>query len=419
MDVVRHARVYCRSTDGGRELVVRDRNRREQRYPVGEGGIQRAAFAAGPESGAKTSAARWGVVSFEDARGRVIVQLTLADWLPEAGVVGLIDVSPRECLTRTGLPALAEALGIPLTESPVAPEGSGSDGSGSRYDRVVLRELPVWHGWVRGLGLLAWFLLFLVVPMTGSGSRWTLLASAAGLLLVPGGDLATRFSLWWRRRASAPRNVVTVIGPSPERGASTTRRFQETAAVRILPSDVVLTNTVGQERWLPRDGAHKVARLVRVMDPSSGSPVGVEFRDRHGSARALLPWRWWFAGPAGAENWSQLVAVLGLPTVDETPRGLSAERWAMASDARLMAPLNAEEARRRTGWPARVIGGGEPIVITAFALFPLMGLGSDKGVAQVAGLLGAMTVLGELAPPIVHQLTSRLKLDRPERPEPR
>jgi hypothetical protein len=115
------------------------------------------------------------------------------------------------------------------------------------------------------------------------------------------------------------------------------------------------------------------------------------------------------------------VTALGVPVADETLRGLSVEQWrnshAMAVDARLMGPLSAKEARLRTSWLSRVIGGGEPIVIPAFALFPLVGLASDKGVAQAAGLLAALTVVGELAPVLTHQLTSRVKLDRPEQPE--
>ncbi|MFF0204152.1 hypothetical protein [Streptomyces sp. NPDC005017] len=413
VDVVRHARVYGRTVSEDRELVVRDRALREKRYRVGQGGIHRAVYVPGPESGPKASAARWGVVNLEDASGRVILQVAPADWLPEAGLVGLADLSPRQCLTRTGLPALLADLRIPLAEGPVSSQAADS----GRYDRVALRELPAWHAWVRGVGMLGWFLLFLVVPMTGHGNRWTVLASAAALLLVPGGDLAARFGLWKRRRRSAPRDVETVIRPSPQPGAGATRRFLGTAAVRVLPSDVSLTSTAGEERRLPRSQAHGATRLTRIVDPSTGATLGVEFRDDTDAARAHLPWHWWFAGPEGAENWSRLVTALGVPVVEESLRGLSADQWrdthTMSTDARLMAPLTGKEARRRTNWSVRVVGGGEAIVVPVLALMPLLGLGSDQSPARWAGVLAALTIVAELAPVLGHQLASRFTLDRP------
>ncbi|MFB6555702.1 hypothetical protein [Streptomyces sp. NPDC056405] len=45
-------------------------------------------------------------------------------------------------------------------------------------------------------------------------------------------------------------------------------------------SGSALPMTLGEERWLGRAGAHGVARLVRLVDATTGDPLGVEVRDR-------------------------------------------------------------------------------------------------------------------------------------------
>ncbi|WP_461083451.1 hypothetical protein [Streptomyces deserti] len=378
-----------------------------------------------PSTGGQTAFSdRWGVVDFQDADRKVVLRVPLAEWLPEAGHVGLIDLTPKECLDRTGLRTLVAELGIPLDESPRSRGSSPLEtGSGARPDRAVLRELPIWHSWIRGIGFLVWFIFLLVIPMTGHGSRWTVLIAAAGLFIVPGTDLIVRCLLWARRRRSeVSLESAEVVTPSPEVSRGATRRFCDTAAVRILSGDVVLTNTLGEERWIPRSGAHGVARLVRLVDPSSGTVCGVEFRDGRNTARGLLPWQWWFAGPAGPEGWNRLVTALCVPVSDEKARvGQTSDPcWrdhTMAGDARTMSPMTAKEARRATSWRSSVIGGGEPIVVPLFSLLPLLGIASDRGMAQVAGVLAALTIAAELVPVIGHHLVSRVKLDRPLVPE--
>jgi hypothetical protein len=417
---VRHARLYR----DGKDLILRDRRMRERRYPCGDDGIVRAAFVPPPDRQpqAKGSFAdRWGVVAFKGGDGRTILRVPLAEWLPEAGLVGLMSLSPSECLDRTGLRRLVADLGIPLEESAESQEHPEGDASGAS-DRAVHRDLPAWHNWARGLGILVWFVFFLVVPMTGNGNEWTALAAATGLFLVPGADLAVRLLLWSRARRDTSLAHAEVVVPAPEATADVTRRFRATAAVRVMPRDVVLTNTLGEERWIPRGGSCGVTRLVRLTDPASGAVLGVEFRDGANEARALLPWRWWFGGPEGSGTWSQLVSGLAVPVSDEKARSVQqADPWwrhhELAADARKMSPVPAKEARRQTSWHSSVIGGGEPIVVPVFSLLLLPGLASDHVPAQMAGALAALTVVASLVPVVHHHLTSRLKLDRPAAPE--
>ncbi|MFF5344702.1 hypothetical protein ACFY4H_29040 [Streptomyces althioticus] len=95
-----------------------------------------------------------------------------------------------------------------------------------------------------------------------------------------------------------------------------TERFLRTAVVRVLPEEIILTNTVGEERWLARRGDHGVTRLLRLIASESGRPLALEFRGRDGEARALLPWGPWFAGPQGDDRWKYLVRALGVPVSD-------------------------------------------------------------------------------------------------------
>lgn len=424
LDVVRNARVYA----DGTSLVVRNRHGRERRYPVGSGGIQKAVFfppADARGTAMKRPTARWGVVVFQDAEGHYVLKVPLAQWLPEATVTGTADLSPQDCLSRTGLKQLSDSLGIPLSESPKpwGREVMGSPGGGD-YDSAGEADVPVWNGWARGIGLVGW-LIALVVSFTleGTGS-WGLVVAAGALFLLPASDVVVRALAWWRKRGDARLADAVVITPSPESGAGATRRFLETAAVWVLPGDVVLTNTVGEERWYARRGAHGIARLVRLTDPKTGAYLGVELQDGDGQTRALLPWQWWFAGPDGERRWSELVAVLELPVSDEKfkPAGIAGrtdtpELWyrahELAGDAGKMSPMEGKAARRATSWNDSVVGGNEVIVVPIFSALLLAGLFSDRAPAQAAGALSALTIVAVLGPAIVHQLTSRIAYDRP------
>jgi hypothetical protein len=419
--VVRHARVYRR----GSELIVRDGRLRERGYPVGDGGIARAVFVPPPDSGAapKTpSADRWGVIDFRGADERTILRIPLAEWLPEAGLVGVLDLGPAQCLDRTGLRRLVTDLGISLEESPEPGARPKAETSGPRPERAAHRELPAWHNWARGVGMLVWFVFFLVIAATGHANAWTALLAAAGLALVPGSDLAVRVPQRRRDRRDTSLARATVVLPAPEETAGVTRRFTRTAAVRVLPEDVVLTDTLGGERWIARGGKHGVSSLVRLTDPKSGAVLGVELRDGTNVARALLLWRWWFAGPQGRETWSRLVSALGVPVSDETvrPSGQPEEWWqrhALAADARMMSPMDPAEARSETRRNTSVGSGAEPLIVALFGLLLVPQLASDEWPARVAGALAVLTVVAELASVLTLQVASRIRLDRPAAPE--
>ncbi|MEH0423985.1 hypothetical protein [Streptomyces sp. B21-083] len=435
VDVVRNARVYAdgNGADGnglvvGNSLVVRNRHRRERRYPVGDGEIRQAVFfppADARGTATKRLTARWGVVVFQDAAGHYVLQVPLAQWLPEGPVMGTADLSPQDCLSRTGLNQLCDHLGIPLSESPKpwGREVIESPGGGD-HDSASEADVPVWNGWVRGIGMVGWLIaLVLSVAVESIGSRGLVVAAAA-LFLLPASDVVVRVLAWWRERGDTRLADAVVITPTPEPGTGATRRFLDTAAVRVLPGDVVLTNTVGEERWYARRGAHGIARLVRLTDPKTGVHLGVELRDGDGQARVLLPWQWWFAGPDGDRRWAELVAALELPVSDEKFKHASKaggtdgpDLWyrahELASDARKMSPMAGKAARRATSWSESVVGGSEVIVLPIFSALLLAGLLSDRAPAQIAGAFSALTIAAVLGPAIANQLTSRLTQDRP------
>ncbi|MFD8811176.1 hypothetical protein ACFV23_06745 [Streptomyces sp. NPDC059627] len=426
-DVVRRGRLYA----DGKTLVVRDRRLRERRYPVGPGGIRRAVFVPPPpdawETVTKRPAERWGVLVFEDEDGRDVLCVPLAEWLPEAGVVGILDLKPVKCLDRTGLRELAAALGVPVEEEPRSTAGERArpeTGPGRAPDRAVHRELPRWHSWIRGLGAIGW-LVALVVAFAADVD-WCLPIAAGALFAVPAADSVLRVGAWWRNRRDDGRCFAEAVAitPDPVAGEGATPRFRRTASLRVLPGDVVLTDTVGRERWLGRDGAHGVARLVRLVSPGDRHPLGVEFRDGRGEVRALLPWRHWFAGPQGPDRWEETVSALSVPAVDEEARstGRPAEAtkpwWTghpFAADARTMSPLPAKDARTETSWHSSVIGGNELLLIPLFSLVLLAGLFADTLTARLAGLFSALTIVAEWGPAAAKSLFSRFYYDKPHK----
>jgi len=276
--------------------------------------------------------------------------------------------------------------------------------------------------------MAGWFIALVLSFSVEAIGSWGLVVAAGALFLLPASDTVVRALAWWRRRGDARFTAAVVITPSPEPGVGATRRFLETAAVRVLPGDVVLTNTVGEERWYARRGAHGIARLVRLTDPKTGAHLGVELWDGDGRALVLLPWRWWFAGPGGERRWSELAATLELPVSDvkfrpagNAGRTDTPELWyrahELAGDARKMSPMDGKAARSATSWNESVVGGNEVIVLPIFSALLLAGLFSDRVPAQVAGALSALTTVGVLGPAVAQQLTSRLSYDRPSAAE--
>ncbi|CAL9541589.1 hypothetical protein SUDANB15_04224 [Streptomyces sp. enrichment culture] len=413
--VVRRARLFA----DGHALVVRDFRLRERRYAVGADGIRRAVFFPPGdlwETVQKRPSERWGVLVFKGEDGRDILHVPLAAWLPEAGVVGALELRPSACLGRTGLRALATELGIPLEESdePFGP-GTRDGGQRGRPDRADHAELPRWHSWVRGLGMFGWIVA--VVMAFAADLVWAMPVAAGALFLLPASDIAVRIGAWWRNRRQNAFAEAVEIRPSPEAGGDATERFLRTAVVRVLPHDIVLTDTLGEERWLARVGEHGVARLVRLVVPTTGEILGVEFRDRNGDGRALLPWNHWFAGPQGDEHWDELVRALNVPVSDvkhEQTEG--AKDWwqglMLAAEVRVMSPMGAGEARKQTDWYRSVIGRNELLSLPLFSAVLLAGIFSDMGPAILAGCLSALTITVVLVPSLISALVSRFWYDR-------
>ncbi|MGW5007385.1 hypothetical protein [Streptomyces parvulus] len=414
--VVRRARLYA----DGPNLVVRDPRRRERRYAVGAGGIRRAVFYLPKDlSGIvqKRPADRWGVLALEDENGRDILHVPLAGWVPEARSIGALDLRPHKCLSRTGLRELVERLGIPLAESPQPLTASGvpDDGQGDMPARAFYGELPRWHTWARGIGVAGWFVA-LVVGFAADLS-WAMTVAAGALFLLPAADAVVRIGAWWRNRQHDRRVEEAEIKPSPEAGSGGTRRFLRTASLSVLPREFVLTNALGEERWLGRTGPHGVAQLVRLVDASTGEPLGVEVRDAEGEARALLPWRFWFAGPGGSDGWAALVAALGVPSSDEKyQRSGPAQPWwqghALAGDARRMSAMEGKAARKQVGWYGSVVGANEAMILPVFSALLLVGLLSEEVPMFAAGVLSALTILLSLGPATAGALISRVSYDR-------
>ncbi|WP_225643243.1 hypothetical protein [Streptomyces werraensis] len=415
--VVRRSRLFA----GGHDLVLRDARLREHRFPVGEDGIRRAVhFLPGDlwETVRRSPGDRWGVLVFQGTDGDDLLRVPLAAWLPEAELVGVLELSPAQCLRRTGLEALVTRLGIPL-EVRDAPWDPAAREEGGRRGRQVIwaehRGLPRWHSWVRAAGMLGW-LVALMAAFAG-GPSWTRPVAAGALLMLPGADVVVRVSGWWRRRRCDAFTGAESVKPSPRAGNAVTERFLRTAAVRVLPGEIVLTNTVGEERWLARHGDHGVARLLRLIAPESECPLAVEFRDTDGEARALLPWGPWFAGPQGEDRWKKLVRAVGVPVSDEWCRQAGgAQHWSeghvLAEDARRMAPMGGAEARRLTGWYSSVVGRNEPFALVLLSAVFLPGLLGGTGAAVPAGVLAGLTVGAVSGPQLCRVLFSRMWFDR-------
>ncbi|MFH8237055.1 hypothetical protein [Streptomyces sp. NPDC018321] len=397
---------------------MRDARCREHRYAIGADGIRRAVFHPPTDLWGivqKRPEDRWGVLVFKGDDGQDLLHVPLAGWLPEARCLGAVDLRPYKCLDRTGLRQLVKRLGIPLEENPepVIASGVPDDGQGSRPYRAVHTDFP--RGCTKGISLFGWLIAFVIGFATEI--PWFLTVAAGALLLLPAGDTLMRVRGRWYSRQHARLVEKTEIGPSPAAGSAVTRRFLRTAAVRVYPRDVVLTNALGEERWLGRAGAHGVARLVRLVDATTGELLGVEVRDGQGEVRALLPWRFWFAGSMGSERWTALMEALKVPVSEEKYRQRrDAQRWwqghMLAGDARQMSPIEGKEARSYRGWYRSVAGADEPVVLPFFSAWLLFGLMSDEVPAFLAGLLSALTIVLALGPATVSALVSRISYDR-------
>lgn len=417
--VVRRARIWAE--DG--ELVVRDPRAREHRFPVGtgQGAIAKAVLRT-PGNERETDrwrpVDRWGVLTLRTSDDRDVLCLRPAFWLPEAAQLMTAPLDARECLRRTGLQALLDRLGVPLEVSGGSlPSGARQDGPRNgpepyRADYETYRERSL-------IKLTTWLVYVLAVLVAlPAGRTWAVAVAVPALLALPVRDTVHRVRAWWHRRRPGPRGTVR-IAPSPAPASGATRRFLRTASVRVEPADVVLVDTLGGERRLGREAPHGVRRLVRLMDPGTRKPLGVELRDGADACRALLPWDAWFGGPEGEERWTDLAKALRVPRADETYRGRRAEGrpwWLfhrLADDVVRFGPCTPERARSARGWYT-THGPDEPLVITAFSALCVPGLlAVENPAGLVIGVMAALTVALVLVPPTVATVFGHLVDDRP------
>lgn len=424
LDVVRHARIYR----DGQELVVRGRDGRERRYATGAGGIERAVHVdvLGPwTDGSMAVPPRpggWGFVELQDRDGGRVLRIDVESWLPESPVLG--GVRPDRgfrVLELTGLAALLKDAGIPVhtvrdREDPmVARSGSGSETSADPG-----RLLPRWNTLGRGAAVAVWFLAFAVAIFpAGNPPRELWAVAAAAALVMPLLNLAARLQARLRERRDVSPPAEARIGPDPAPGSGASVRFCETAAVRVQERDIVLVDSLGRERWLPRSGPHRVAALVRVLDRTGGTPLGVEFQGPDGEIRAALPWNPWFGGPEGEARWTRLRGATGRGG-DDRAQGKK-ERWPTSAlgqaDVGLMSSLPAAVARKASRFPATAHGGADTWQVLAMAALSLLGCALMIGKHPAAGVtgtvLGALALCGAAGPDIAHSLRSRTRLERP------
>lgn len=420
LDVVRHARIYR----DGRELVVRSPHGTERRQAIGTGGIRRAVHAdllgldAARQMGLPLTG-RWGVVDLQDGDGRTVWRIPLAEWLPESALLEPHPLRGEKLLERTGLAGLLKESGIPVhrVHEPDDPLLAGSSGGGDKdirfYDTV-----PVWHSVARGTGMLLWAVAFLLGLMLRDSAPWLLALAGVALLALPVATATLRL----RARGKERRDDLGVrarLSPCPPNGAGATARFCTTAMVRVQSADIVLVDSLGGERWLPRSGPHSVDRVVRFLAPGDGTPLGVELQGSGGQVRAALPWKWWFGGAEGGARWTEFVAAVGRP-LDDRPLG-KGKQWPQDQLARAdsvqMAPVEAKEARRITSFHGGVIGDSTAFLVPLFSLLTLGAGLSVTGAHPAIGWLvvasGALAFCGTAGPDISHSLRSRLRLDRP------
>ncbi|MER5973404.1 hypothetical protein ABT112_27370 [Streptomyces sp. NPDC002055] len=420
LDTVRISRIYW----DGSSLVFRTPEGNEKRYPAGGAGISRAVHIELPGEDAfkrLRPAGDWGVVEFQNAEGARLFRLPLMEWLPEAPMPGSRPNKGGDLLELTGLSALLKEAGIPLrTVTDLDDPVLSNSVRGPDTDAYIGRTLPVWHSVLRGAALAIWFAFIICAMVWKDSAPWLSTVAATAFVLPPLSELGLQWAARRRERITFPA-AVAMLRPSPASGIGATQRFCTTSAIRIQASDIVIVNSLGQERWLPRAGSHAPTRLVRIVSRERRTPIGVELRTKAGRVRAALPWAPWFGGPEGELRWTEFSSAVGVPTEDcvEPKKSVGwPRRYTMAfADVEHFGPLDAKTARANSDFVRTVLEDASPLPISLFgALTFLAGLLSVDA-SPVAGSLTmalAATAVGVYAGPgLAHQVNSRLRLDRP------
>ncbi|NKI42407.1 hypothetical protein [Streptomyces physcomitrii] len=416
MDIVR--RVRLRAEPG--VLFRTDRRGRERRYETAGGGLAAVRYfpPVEDEKGKEPLfPERWGTAVFEDAEGRPVLQIPLAQWFPEADRLGTLFLDEAEHLDRSGLSGLVRELGIPLHTEAKSLRDMPSAYQRHRGVYFSLRAVPLFCELLRGVSMLFFIAAFITV-MVSDGPSETAYAVASGSLFVVPATLVLS-SVVLRRRAPdrVPPGPGLLVRPIPEPSPAVTHRFLTVPFVKVLPEYVVLTDSTGRESWFAREGSAAVSQVTVVSD-TEGEKLAVELQGPGEQVRAMLPWRWWFGGTGGERSWKSLVDALGLPVkhrVEEHETDMAHSLGVpLGADMRGRAPLAPKDARSATRSSEGAAARGEWVLLLFAAIFlPGLGLGPDDLVLFLAGVFSALTFLLILIPYATHQLRSRLRLDRP------
>ncbi|MGW4822219.1 hypothetical protein ACWEP4_25330 [Streptomyces sp. NPDC004227] len=416
LELCHRSRLYL---DAG-ELVLQTRTR-TRRFPIGDGGITRAVFLDVPgddmERMGPTIEGSWGEVQLQDHDGALIGSFNMEDWLPESPAIPKRWVKGEQLLDRTGVAALFKAAGIPVhvvtdRNDPLLASGSRLRGAKSLSPG---REFPRWYWSLRAVAFVVWFALFTVILFFETTEPWVILLLAATALVGPVARLVVR--AWTRLRLRECVPVVRErIRPAPVEGMGTTVRFCRDTELRVQDRDLVLRVLGGREYWLPLTGPHALTSLVLVRD-RTGQPLGVELRGPHDQVRAVLLWRLWFGGRGGADGWSRLRRTAGLTASERKLAGKAPWPKALGELGTDLLPDSAGTARKLSRFPSTIVGLASTALM-AFGSYFSIGQGLwieavHPQAAMAAILAGAVGLVLQAVPYAVHQLRSRLWLERP------
>lgn len=380
-------------------LVFVDGRGRERRILLGPDGVTAAAHVGGPIL-TDVVPGSLGAVDLLRADGSRSARLELSDWVPEA--VELSD--PEQALRRSGLPEVLAHAGLALQPVPTSQLAEAID---ARPPSLLPRPgLPsIGYTALRALAVLAAFFAVGLGLITDA-TPGRLAVVAAGLLLASSVWAA---GLWavelWRDRR--PATTAPVLRPHP--GSPVSRRFRRVAQLRLEPDEIVVVDTLGGERWLPRTGAHAVDHAEVVREGSTNGQV--ELRTADGTARATLPWDPWCGGPQGVRALEEVCRAGGLPLVRP---GVPArrDRDDEVTARAVYGPADPTTAAAALSYPPGLPGSAAAIQSSAFALLlVVVGLLPDAPDAVVPLAVATLVLTAGL--PLGRFLGRRLWLDRP------
>ncbi|MEU2909046.1 hypothetical protein ACFYM3_07480 [Streptomyces massasporeus] len=401
------------------DLVLQTRRRRFH-FRVGDSGIARAVFidvaGADKERMGPAIPGSWGELQLQDHGGALVGWFDMEDWLPESPSLPKRSVQGEQLLSRTGVAALLKAAGIPLhvVRDPNDPLVSKKAWRGGGRSLSPGSAFPMWYWGTRAAAGLVWFALFSVIVFSDAAAPWVVLPLSAAAFVSPVTRLALRGWTRLRMRRYSP-SVRERIRPAPVSGLGATVRFCRDTELRVQDRDLVLRDISGQEFWLPLTGPHAVASLVLVRD-REGTALGAELRGADEQLRAVLPWRLWFGDKNGEDGWSRLRSATGLRYTERRLSGRVGWPKGPTLGAQLL-PESRRDACSLSRFPSTIAGVSSTVVMAFGSFFSItQGLRIEDTyptAAMAAVLMGALGGFLQAAPYLIHQLRSRLRLDRP------